>query len=214
MQQGKLQEYKTSEGNGSLGSLHPCYHGTSHHPVQKHVRLQLYWCVCLCSGASNGRVSLNLTPQLVITLLVFSLNYSGTIYSHLVQPTLSCLLNNCFCLPSDHTLTYWQTAYIFAAPTMLELNKLTQLVFSHKQIISLFASLSRGPPLQLTWFELRYSEYGRPDLYTDMGCLNLWPSREFWMESGILSMWLKASGKQSWFSDPSFAQSLRVVHGP
>ena len=150
VQRGKLQEYKTSEGNRSLGSLHPCCHGTSHNPVQRHVRLRLHCCVRLSSGASNGRASQNRTPQLVIPLLVFSLKYSWAIYSHLFLPTLSCLLNNCFCLPSDHTLMYWQTAYIFAAPTLLKLNKLTHFVSPHKEIISLFASLSRGPPLQLT----------------------------------------------------------------
>lgn len=137
VQWGKLWENKTSEGNRSLGSLHPCYHRTSYNPVPKHVGLHPHCCVHLSSGASNGRVSQNLTPQLVITLLVFSLKCSWAIYSHLVLPTLSCLLNSCFCLPSDHTLMYWQTAYIFAAPTLLKLNKLTQFVSPHKKIICL-----------------------------------------------------------------------------
>lgn len=87
---GKAKEKINSEGNRSLGTLPPSYHETAHHPGQKHFRLHLHCCVCSSSGASDGGVLHNLTPQPVITLLVLSLKYSRAIYSYLVLPTLSC----------------------------------------------------------------------------------------------------------------------------
>lgn len=135
---------KTPEGNQSLESSHPCFHRTSHNPVQKHVRLHLHCCVSFSSAVSSRKVSQHLTPQIIITLLVFSLEWA--IYSHLVLPTLSCLLNNCFCLPGDHTLMYWQAADISAAPTLLKLNKLIQFVSPQKKIISVCFIIPWPPP--------------------------------------------------------------------
>lgn len=104
----------------------------------------------------------NLTPQRAITLLVFSLKYSWAIYSHLVPPALSCLLNNWFCLLSDRAGMYWQTAYILAAPTLLKLNKLTQFVPPRKKIISFgFVTLWPTPASDLVWTSLLWTRKAR-----------------------------------------------------